>query len=92
MTTRTEGEPLTLGSDCLSLDPLFISINPGNPANDNYHLSCSPLSPCIDQGPMNGAAPYNVVPTLDMDRNSRPDVTNETTVDMGAYEASPSGG
>ncbi len=52
------GSSFTFGSDCLNQDPIFVSINSGNPASDNYHLSASPLSPCIDQGPVNTTPPY----------------------------------
>ena len=77
----------TLGSECVNQDPIFVSINSGNPANDNYHLTYSSpnFSPCVDVGHINGAAPYNTVPTKDKDGYSRPD-NNESNCDMGAYE------
>ncbi len=70
-------------TNCISANPLFTSINPANPANDNYQLSTSPtLSPCVDAGALNGAPPYNVVPNHDINGNPRPDSTSDPGVDM----------
>ena len=60
------------GTGNIDSNPLFIDIN-----NNDYHLS--DYSPCIGTGTGVGA------PTIDLDRNSRPNPTGSNP-DIGAYE------
>jgi len=61
-------------TDCISADPLFVSVTPGS---EDYHPQAG--SPCIDAGLNAGW----MATALDLDGNARID---NGTVDMGCYE------